>query len=377
MNKQQLVIQIQKAPPQSEERQKAIVTLADKILSSCGLFPFPPKSLYGVYLDIHQALQQQLYRDIGQNIDEYQLKKIAIKVWEKEVRSRTLKKVINEAYLQQLALELQKYYPPTEEWQYSFQTLANAILLSDKLLHKANIYSDVYEDAENELWLWLYRNINTYNPEKGKFIAWLNFRFDMILRNSQGNKNDPLIQKFHGKIIRRKYQLAKLIKSISQEDLILWLILRIKKILTDVLSLQIFLLLTVLFLLSQLIIQQPLVADSILFEIAKKTLPNATKLANIDDEIENIPQPELEQPLSEQLRAYLETDPNNLLQKHIRAHPEATFQVIALKRLEGISWKELSETFNIQIPALSNFFQRHLQKIAPEIKRYIQEEVQN
>ena len=377
MNKQQLVIQIQKSPPQSEERQKAIVTLADKILSSCGLFPFPPKSLNGVYLDIYQALQQQLYRDIGQHIDEYQFKKIAIKVWEKEVRSRTLKKVINEAYLQQLALELQKYYPPTEEWQYSFQTLANAILLSDKLLHKANIYSDVYQEAENELWLWLYRNINTYNPEKGKFIAWLNFRFDMILRNSQGNKNDPLIQKFHGKIIRRKYQLIKLIKSINQEDLILWLILRIKKILTDVLSLQIFLLLTVLFLLSQLIIQKPLVADSLLFEIAKKTLPNATKLANIDDEIENIPQPEIEQPLSEQLRAYLENDPNNLLQKHIRAHPEATFQVIALKRLEGISWKELSETFNIQIPALSNFFQRHLQKIAPEIKRYIQEEIQN
>ncbi|WP_414619924.1 hypothetical protein [Calothrix sp. CCY 0018] len=373
MNKQQLVIQIQKSPPQSEEHQKAIVTLVDKILCSCGLFPSPPKSLCGVYLDIHQALQRQIYQDIVQNIDEYQLKNIAVKVWVNEVRSRTLKKVINEAYLQQLALEIQKYQPLTKEWQYAFQILTNAILLSDKLLHKANIYNDVYEEAENELWLWLYRNINTYNPDKGKFIAWLNFRFDMILRNSQANKNDPLIQKFNGKIIRRKYQLTKLIKSISREDLILWLILRMKKILTDVLSLQIFLLLIVFFLLSQLIIQKPLVADSILFEIAKKTLPNATKLANIDDEIENIPQPELEQPLSEQLRAYLENDPNNLLQKHIRAHPEATFQVIALKRLEGISWKELSETFNIQIPALSNFFQRHLQKIAPEIKRYIQE----
>ncbi len=376
MNKRQLVIQIQTSPPQSEERQKAIVTLADKILSSCGLFPFPPKSLCGVYLDIHQALQQQLHQNIVQNIDEYQLQNLAVEAWISEVRSRTLQKVISEAYLQQLALELQKYYPLTKEWQYSFQTLTNAILLSDKLLHKANIYNDVYEEAQNELWLWLHRNINTYNPEKGKFTAWLNFRFDMILRNSQGSKNDPLIQKFYGKIIRRKYQLANLIKSISREGLILWLILLVKKILPDIFSLQIFLLLTVLFLLSQLIIQQPLVGDSLLFEIAKKSLPNATKLANIDDEIENIPQPELEQPLSEQLRAYLENDPNNLLQKHIRAHPEATFQAIALKRLEGISWKELSENFNIQIPALSNFFQRYLQKISPEIKRYIQEELQ-
>ncbi len=373
MNKQQLVIQIQKAPPQSEERQKAIVTLADKILCSCGLFPFPPKSLYGVYLDIHQALQQQLYRDIGQNIDEYQLKNIAVKVWVNEVRSRTLKKVINEAYLQQLALEIQKYQPLTSDWQYAFQILTNAILLSDKLLHKVNIYHDVYEEAKNELWIWLYQNINTYNPSKGKFTAWLNFRFDMILRGSQNTKNDPFIQKINGKIIRTKYQLTNIIKSITQEDLILCLNLQIKQVLHYILSVQILSILTVKYLLSQLIIKKPLVADSLLFEIAKQSLPNATKLANIDDEIENIPQPELEQPLSEQLREYLENDPNNLLQKHIRAHPEATFQVIALKRLEGISWKELSETFNIQIPALSNFFQRHLQKIAPEIKRYIQE----
>ena len=122
-------------------------------------------------------------------------------------------------------------------------------------------------------------------------------------------------------------------------------------------------------------VKKPLIVDSILYEIAQQSLPNAMKLANIDDEIENILQLQTEKPLSEQLREYLETDPNQLLQKHIRAHPEATFQIIALKRLEGISWKELSEDFNIKIPALSNFFQRQLQKIAPEIKKYIQESV--
>ncbi len=370
---QQLVIQIQNFPPQTKEHQTAIIMLIDKMLHSCSLFRCSRKSLDGVYLDIYQALQQQLRQDIAANIDEYQLQNIAVEAWVNEVRSRCLRTVINEAYLQQLALEVQKHKPLTKQWQYSFQTLTNAILLSDKLLHKANIYSDVYEEAKNELWIWLYQNINTYNPSKGKFTAWLNFRFDMILRNSHVSQNDPFIQKLNGKIIRTKYKLTNLIKSISQEDLILWLTLEIKQVLPYVLTVKILLLLTVQYLLSQLIIKNPLVADSLLFEIAKKTLPNATKLANIDDEIENIPQPELEQPLSEQLRAYLENDPNNLLQKHIRAHPEVTFQVIALKRLEGISWKELSETFNIQIPALSNFFQRHLQKIAPEIKRYIQE----
>ena len=370
---QQLAIQIQNSPPQTTEHQKNITAIVDKILRSCNLFRCSRKSLDGVYLDIYQALQQQLHQEITQNIDKYQQKNIAVAVWINEVRSRTLKKVISEAYLQQLALKVQQYQPLTKEWQYAFQFLTNAILLSDKLLHKANIDRDVYEEAKNELWLWLYQHINTYNPSKGKFTAWLNFRFDMILRNSHVSQNDPFIQKLNGKIIRNKYKLTSLIKNIDREKLNLWLKLQIKQLVPSILSVQILTLLTVNFLLLQLLTQKPDAANLLLYEIAKQSLPNATTLINIDHELENIPQPETEQSLSEKLREYLSTDPYNLLQKHIRAHPEATFQVIALKRLEGISWKELSETFNIQIPALSNFFQRHLQKIAPEIRKYIQE----
>jgi hypothetical protein len=373
MNKRQLVIQIQKSPPQSEERQTAIITLVDKILRSCSIFRCSQKFLDGVYLDIYQALHQQLHQEITQNIDKYQQQNIAVAVWIKEVRSRTLKKVINEVYLQRLALAVQKYQPLEKEWQFAIQILINAILLSDKLLHKAHIYDDVYEEAKNELWIWLYQNINSYNPSKGKFTAWLNFRFDMILRNSHVTKNDPFIQKLNGKIIRTKYQLTNLIKSITLEDLCLCLILQIKQILPYRLTAKISILSTVKFLLSKLIIKNSLVANSLLFEIAKQSLPNATTLVNIDDEIGNIPQIEVEKSLLEQLREYLETNPNQLLQKHMRGHPEVTFQVIALKRLEGIGWKELSETFNIGIPTLSNFFQRHLQKIAPEIRKYIQE----
>jgi hypothetical protein len=352
------------------------------MLHSCSLFRCSRKSLDGVYLDIYQALQQQLHQDIAENIDKYQLQNLAGKTLIKEVRlapldafgiSRSFQKVINEVFLRQLALEVQQYQPLTKEWQYAFQFLTNAILLSDKLLHKANIYSDVYEEAKNELWIWLYQNINTYNPSKGKFIAWLNFRFDMILRESQVARNDPFIQKLNGKIIRNKYQLTSLIKNIDREKLNLWLKLQIKQLVPSILSVQILALLTINFLLLQLLTQKPDAANLLLYEIAKQSLPNATTLINIDDELENIPQPEAEQPLSEKLREYLSTDPNNLLQQHIRAHPDATFQVIALQRLEGTSWKQLSETFNIKIPALSNFFQRHLQKIAPEIRKYIQE----
>jgi len=370
---QELAIQVHNSPPRTDEHQKSIVTLVDKMLRSCSLFRCSPKYLDGVYLDIYQALQQQLHQDIIQNLDEYKLKNISVEVWMNEVRSRCLKKVINEPYLQPLVLEVQKHQPLTKEWQYAFGVLTNAILLSDKLLHKANIYHDVYEEAKNELWIWLYQNINTYNPNKGKFTAWLNFRFDMILRNTRVAKSDPFMQKINGKIIRNKYKLTNIIQNINQDKLIFWLHLQVKRLLPYILGEKILLLLTVIFLLSQLMRKKPVIAESLLFEIAKQSLPKSIKLVDIDDEIENIPQAEVEQPISEKLREYFETAPNQLLHKHIKAHPEVTFQVIALKRLEGTSWKELSVTFNVKIPALSNFFQRHLQKIAPDIKKYIED----
>ena len=370
----QLVIQIQNSPPQTRERQEAIVTLVEKILRPCSLFRCSLNSLDGVYLDIYQALQQYLYEDIALNFDKYRLINFPMETWVNELRTRVFQKVVNESILQQLALEIQRHQPLTKEWQYAFGVLTNLVLLSDKLLHKANIYSDIYEEAKNELWIWLYRNIHTYNPHKGKFTAWLNFRFDMILRQKYRVENyDPFIQKLNVRIIKNKYKLTNIIKNINQEKLNFWLTLEIKKLLPCIVSSKILLFLTVNFLISRLIITNPLAANSLLYEMVKQSLPAFTKLNNADDEIENIPQVGSENSLSEQILEYLETDPHQLLQKHIRAHPEATFQFIVLKRLEGISWQELSNTLNIGIPALSNFFQRNLQKIAPEIRKYIQE----
>ena len=165
-----------------------------------------------------------------------------------------------------------------------------------------------------------------------------------------------------------------IIKNINIDKLNFWLTLQIKQLVPCFLSVKISLILTINFLVSQLLIKNPRAENSLLFEIVKQSLPSLPKIANIEDEIEKIPKVEPEKSLSEKLREYLETDPYNILQKHIRAHPEVTFQIIAIKRLEGVSWKELSETFDVKIPALSNFFQRHLQKIAPEIRKHIQEE---
>jgi RNA polymerase sigma factor (sigma-70 family) len=74
--------------------------------------------------------------------------------------------------------------------------------------------------------------------------------------------------------------------------------------------------------------------------------------------------------LSEELEAFIQEDTSRVFQgTHLSNHPKASFQYIALQRLNGSSWVEISDQLGIPIPTLSSFFQRCLRKFAPEIKR--------
>ena len=352
MNEQlkQLVMQVKQSPPLTEERQQAIKELVEKmLLRSHSIFP----SLRGQFhsetqIAIYQALRQQLNHDVEQNIDAYNPQNSSAEQWTSELRNRAFIKIVNENYLQQLALETQKHKPLTQEWQYAIKALTNAILISNKLSKKGINPKDakdvdVYREAISELWVWVYQNLNNYEPSKGKFMAWVNYRLDMILRETKTTNQDPFIKGINGKIIRTKYQLSSQIRKINQEDLRLWWNLN-KSIPDSSLAEQISLILLVLFLLSQLMTANPLVADAILFEIAKQSLPISARLG-ASEEMENIPQPEVEESRSETLRQYIQADPHGLLQKHIRGHPEATFQVIALYRLEEKNLKRNIRNF--------------------------------
>jgi hypothetical protein len=209
-------------------------------------------------------------------------------------------------------------------------------------------------------------------------MAWVNYRLDMISREIQQEYKDPLIQSIEGKVIRRKYQLKAIIKKTNKADLNSWLILKLKGLISDsYLSLNVILILTVLLLLSQLIAQNPSLGDSLLFKISEESISLSSRLYELTGEsktLEDIAQPEEKPFLSETVRQYIEADPAKLCQKHIREDPQATFQVIALARLDGKTWKEMSESFGIGIPALNNFYQRRLRELAPEIRRYVQEQ---
>jgi hypothetical protein len=75
---------------------------------------------------------------------------------------------------------------------------------------------------------------------------------------------------------------------------------------------------------------------------------------------------------SQQVLQCLEEDPEGSFQSsHIVNYPTATFQTIAIKRLQGYSWQEMSAELGIQVSTLSSFYQRCLTKFAPQLKEYL------
>lgn len=374
----QLVLQVQQSPGKTREHQAALGKLVDLILRSRQICrPLKGHPLSGVYLNIHQSVHQQLSHDIDQTIDSYSSRNISVRDWANGLRNGAFQKVLDNSYLTQLALEAQRHKPQTQQQQYALRELLNAIRLSGKLSHQSQSSTDVYEDAVSRTLLWVCQNLNAYTPDKGRFMAWVNYRLDMILREIKQEHKDPFIQSVEGKVIRRKYQLKVIIKRTKLIDLKSWLTLKLKDLIpNDALSLQVIFILTVLLLLSQLITQAPVLGDSLLFEMSKESLSLSLKKYEFGESrtLEEIAQPEEKPFLSEIVRQCIERDPLRLFQKHIRGHPQATFQVLALARLEGKTWKDMSESFGIGISALNNFFQRYLREVAPEIRKYAQEQ---
>ena len=82
--------------------------------------------------------------------------------------------------------------------------------------------------------------------------------------------------------------------------------------------------------------------------------------------------PQITPSLSQEVKACLEEDPEGLFASaSVTDYPGANFQHIAIKRLEGYSWQDLSTEFEIPIPTLSSFYRRCLARFAPKLKVYL------
>ncbi|NEP54019.1 MAG: hypothetical protein F6K65_36600 [Moorea sp. SIO3C2] len=378
-----MVIKIQQYNGSNQQRNQALAELVEQILRTRKVCrPRPGHPLSGIYLEIYQTVQEQLNHEIEEDIDSPYLhpylKMTSDQEWA-SWRDSVFKKVLDEGRLQQLALEAQRHQPHTPERFYALTELLNAIKLSGKLCHRGKFSPSVYDDAVNRTLYYVYQNLNHYNRAKGKFLAWVNYRLDKMLQKAQQDLNDPFIQAQTGKIVRMKYQLSALIKGTKLDHVIAWITLTIKGLITDKTQAgNVTKILMVLFLLCQLIAKDRTKGNSLVFEMAKASVPLSANLSDFTGKsipLETVAQPERELTLSDQVRYYFKADPENLLQKHIKNYPSATLQVIGLAYLDGKKWKEISDCLGIKISSLNNFFQRNLRKLAPEIKRYIEEEM--
>jgi DNA-directed RNA polymerase specialized sigma24 family protein len=81
--------------------------------------------------------------------------------------------------LKQLALAAQQHPPLTHGRQLALRQLVNGILQSGRLCRPqqgqySGVYQDIYDEALQELLLFVCQNINKYDPERGSVMAWVN-----------------------------------------------------------------------------------------------------------------------------------------------------------------------------------------------------------
>lgn len=88
-------------------------------------------------------------------------------------------------------------------------------------------------------------------------------------------------------------------------------------------------------------------------------------------DLDNLPPPEEPPILTELLKECIELDSENLFKKeYIENNPAANFQALALRRILGKSWKEISAEFDKKIPTVSSFYYRCIKKFSGKIKEY-------
>ncbi|MBD2121872.1 sigma-70 family RNA polymerase sigma factor [Trichocoleus sp. FACHB-262] len=74
---------------------------------------------------------------------------------------------------------------------------------------------------------------------------------------------------------------------------------------------------------------------------------------------------------SDLMRKCLEEDrTGEFRRKHVENHPKASFQAIALSRLENESWKSISARLGVPVPTLSRFFERYKPRFISQFRAY-------
>jgi len=86
---------------------------------------------------------------------------------------------MNEQQLQELALKAQQHPLGTTARRITLSKLINGIYHSSKLCYPykgqfQGVYEQIYQEAVQDLFLYICKNIDKYDPERGAFMTWMN-----------------------------------------------------------------------------------------------------------------------------------------------------------------------------------------------------------
>lgn len=209
---------------------------------------------------------------------------------------------MNEQQLQELALQVKQHPQGTTARRIALSKLIDGIYKiykENKLFHpytgrfKKKVYEDIYDEAVQNLFLYICKNIDKYDPQRATIITWIN----MLLS-----------QRFF------KEAIPKIIGKAN--------------------------------------------------EINLESLEHLEDLTSNNSDSEN-------NYISAclKIRRYIENDPNGTFREaQMKKYPQVNFKEIAIKRVSGISWQQISSELNIPIATLSTFYQRTLKKVRDELR---------
>jgi hypothetical protein len=86
---------------------------------------------------------------------------------------------MNEQQLQELALQARQHPVGTTARRVTLSKLINIIYRSNQLIRPdkgqfQGVYEDIYQEAVQNLFLYICKNIDKYDPERGKLMNWVN-----------------------------------------------------------------------------------------------------------------------------------------------------------------------------------------------------------
>ena len=313
------------------------------------------------------------------------------------VRQRAFaKQTLVRAQLEQLVNEAQQHISQTEMRGKAITQLVDEILRSRKICRQgtqplSGIYHEIYQQLRQQLLHDVDQEIDNYNMKTLPVREWANLlrdnAFKEVLDDTQLKKlaleaqrhppNTELRQQalielvnailISGKLSRphswiSPYSFYNLIYEEAVNQTLLYVCQKIDNFKAESESGQERKFITwVNFRLDKMVLEA----------YGKFRQQKATEIPSLSD-LANMAQPEFQNNSADLLIKYIERDVDNQFKnEHVRNFPQANFQTIALARLSGKTWEEMSKEFGVEVPTLSSFFRRTCQKFYPQLQEYL------